>query len=143
MLTPFPSHLALTEKGRIHTIDNTIERGPSDCVRANREREGERKGIEKGQSEWLPPAPTGAGEGGAPPPGRHPLMHRSRSETDGSSTDYAICLEGSIYCVLDDDSEVLMHAGDTMIQRGTNHAWKNSFGEPCRMAFVLVDGSTG
>ncbi len=26
-----------------------------------------------------------------------------------------------------------------MIQRGTNHAWRNVSDKPCRMAFVLID----
>jgi hypothetical protein len=27
-----------------------------------------------------------------------------------------------------------------VVQRGTNHAWANRSGKPCRMLFVLVDG---
>ncbi len=67
----------------------------------------------------------------APP---HPLMHRTET------IDYAICLEGEIWLVLD-DSEVLMKPGDTCVQRGTNHAWSNRSDKPCFMAFVLIDGS--
>ena len=66
----------------------------------------------------------------------HPLMHRTET------IDYAICLEGEIWLVLD-DSEVLMKAGDTCIQRGTNHAWSNRTDAPCFMAFVLIDGTFG
>jgi mannose-6-phosphate isomerase-like protein (cupin superfamily) len=62
----------------------------------------------------------------------HALMHRTRS------VDYAIVLEGEIVLVLD-DSEVALRAGDVVVQRGTNHAWSNRSGAPCRMAFVLVD----
>lgn len=64
----------------------------------------------------------------------HPLMHRTET------IDYAICLEGEIWLVLD-DSEVLMKAGDTCVQRGTNHAWSNRSDAPCFMAFVLIDGA--
>ena len=64
----------------------------------------------------------------------HPLMHRTET------IDYAICLEGEIWLVLD-DSEVLMTAGDTCVQRGTNHAWSNRSDAPCFMAFVLIDGA--
>jgi hypothetical protein len=28
-----------------------------------------------------------------------------------------------------------------VVQRGTNHAWANRSGRPCRMLFVLVDGT--
>lgn len=64
----------------------------------------------------------------------HPLMHRTET------VDFALCLEGEIYLVLD-DSEVLIRAGDTVVQRGTNHAWSNRSAAVCRMMFVLVDGT--
>jgi hypothetical protein len=65
--------------------------------------------------------------------GRHPLMHRTQT------IDYVLILSGEIYCVLD-DTEVLLKAGDTMIQCGTNHAWSNRSNAPCDIAFVLIDG---
>ena len=64
----------------------------------------------------------------------HPLMHRTET------IDYAICLEGEIYMVLD-DSEVRLSTGDAVVQRGTNHAWSNRSDKLCRIAFVLVDGT--
>ena len=54
------------------------------------------------------------------------------------TVDYAICLEGEIWAVLD-EGETLMKAGDVMIQRGTYHAWSNRSGRHCRVAFVLID----
>ena len=63
----------------------------------------------------------------------HPLMHRTES------VDYGIVIEGEMTLVLD-DSEVLLKPGSVVIQRGTNHAWANRSGQPCRMLFVLVDG---
>jgi hypothetical protein len=27
------------------------------------------------------------------------------------------------------------------VQCGTNHAWSNRSGKPCRIAFILVDGA--
>ena len=65
-------------------------------------------------------------------PARHPYMHRTRS------IDYALVLEGEIDMLLD-DSEVHLKAGDVLIQLGTNHAWVNNSGSPCRIAFVLID----
>ena len=62
------------------------------------------------------------------------LMHKTET------VDYAICLEGEIYLVLD-DSEVLMKPGDLCVQRGTNHAWSNRSDGPCFMCFVLIDGT--
>jgi uncharacterized cupin superfamily protein len=65
---------------------------------------------------------------------RHPGMHRTRT------LDYAIVLSGEIYAVLD-EGEVLLEAGDVLVQRGTNHAWSNRSERPCRIAFVLVDAT--
>ena len=63
----------------------------------------------------------------------HPLMHRTES------IDYGVVLHGALTLVLD-DSEVALAPGDVVVQRGTNHAWANRSGAPCRMLFVLVDG---
>jgi quercetin dioxygenase-like cupin family protein len=65
--------------------------------------------------------------------GRHPLMHRTET------IDYAVVLAGEIYCVLD-DTEVLLKAGDILVQCGTNHAWSNRSNAPCDILFVLIDG---
>jgi hypothetical protein len=64
---------------------------------------------------------------------RHPLMHRTKT------VDYGLVMEGSITLVLD-DADVALTAGDVVVQRGTNHAWSNRSGKPCRMLFVLIDG---
>jgi mannose-6-phosphate isomerase-like protein (cupin superfamily) len=63
----------------------------------------------------------------------HPLMHRTES------VDYGVVIEGEMTLVLD-DSEVSLRPGSVVVQRGTNHAWANRSGRPCRMLFVLVDG---
>lgn len=63
----------------------------------------------------------------------HPLMHRTES------IDYGIVIEGEMTLVLD-DSQVRLKPGSVVVQRGTNHAWANRSGRPCRMLFVLVDG---
>jgi mannose-6-phosphate isomerase-like protein (cupin superfamily) len=62
---------------------------------------------------------------------RHFWFHKTES------LDYAICLEGEIYAMLDEE-ETLMKAGDVLIQRATNHSWSNRSDKPCRMAFVLL-----
>ncbi len=56
-----------------------------------------------------------------------------------SSVDYGIVLEGEITLVLD-DSEVTLHAGDVVVQRGTDHAWANRSDGVTKVAFILVDG---
>ena len=65
--------------------------------------------------------------------GRHPLMHRTET------IDYAIVLSGEITMLLDDE-EVLLKAGDVLIQCGTNHAWSNRSNEMAEVAFILIDG---
>ena len=63
---------------------------------------------------------------------KHPGFHAT------DTVDYAICLEGEIWAVLDDD-ETLMRPGDVLIQRGTYHAWSNRSDRSARMLFVLID----
>lgn len=63
---------------------------------------------------------------------RHPGFHKT------SSVDYAIVLSGEIYALMD-EGEVLLKAGDVLVQRGTNHAWSNRTDAPACLAFVLVD----
>ena len=65
--------------------------------------------------------------------GRHPLMHRTET------IDYAIVMEGEITMLLD-EGEVVLKAGDVLVQAGTNHAWSNRSDKPCVVCFVLVDG---
>ena len=65
---------------------------------------------------------------------RHPGMHRTKT------IDYAIVLSGEITAVLD-EGEVLLKAGDVLVQRGTSHAWSNRSNRPARIAFVLIDAS--
>ena len=55
---------------------------------------------------------------------RHPGFHKT------SSIDYALILSGEIYALMD-EGEVLLKAGDVLIQRGTNHAWSNRTDQPC------------
>ncbi|ALK33560.1 cupin domain-containing protein [Burkholderia plantarii] len=64
----------------------------------------------------------------------HPLMHRTES------IDYGVVIEGEMTLILD-AAEVALVPGSVVIQRGTNHAWANRSGRPCRMLFVLVDGA--
>jgi mannose-6-phosphate isomerase-like protein (cupin superfamily) len=65
--------------------------------------------------------------------GRHPFMHRTET------IDYAVVLEGEVTMLLD-DQDIVLKAGDVVIQRGTNHAWSNRSGKPVRMLYILIDG---
>ena len=76
------------------------------------------------------------GAAGTPAKGiapRHPLMHRTRT------LDYAIIMSGEIDMLVD-EGEVHLKAGDVVVQQATNHAWVNRGTQPCRIAFILLDG---
>jgi mannose-6-phosphate isomerase-like protein (cupin superfamily) len=62
---------------------------------------------------------------------RHPGMHKT------DTIDYCVVLSGEIWAMLD-VGEVLLRAGDCLVQRGTNHAWSNRTDEPCLIAFALI-----
>jgi mannose-6-phosphate isomerase-like protein (cupin superfamily) len=70
------------------------------------------------------------------PSAPHPYMQKTRS------VDVCHVLEGEIYLVLDTE-EVLVCAGDTVIQRGTSHAWSNRSSRPCVMAISSHDAAAG
>ncbi|TRZ58089.1 MAG: cupin domain-containing protein [Rhodocyclaceae bacterium] len=65
---------------------------------------------------------------------RHPSMHRT------DTLDYIACVKGEIWLVTDVD-EVLMRPGDTVVIRGTNHAWSNRSNEPCLMIGTMLDAA--
>jgi len=62
---------------------------------------------------------------------RHPGMHKTHT------VDYAVVLSGRVDLLLD-EQEVTLQAGDTVVQRGTFHAWANRYADPCLVAFILV-----
>ena len=64
----------------------------------------------------------------------HPYMQKTRT------LDLCLVLEGEITLVLD-TQEVNLKAGDSVVQRGTNHAWSNRSNAPCTIAFSLHDGA--
>ena len=63
----------------------------------------------------------------------HPYMQRTRT------FDFCYILEGEVTLVLDTE-EVHLQEGDTVIQRGTNHAWSNRSDKPCLVVFSQHDG---
>jgi uncharacterized cupin superfamily protein len=68
------------------------------------------------------------------PTAPHPYMQKTRT------LDFCLILEGRITLVLD-AQEVELEAGDTVVQRGANHAWSNRSSEPCVIAFTLIDAA--
>ncbi|KAI5239662.1 hypothetical protein E4T43_06574 [Aureobasidium subglaciale] len=66
------------------------------------------------------------------PPGSTSPMHRT------VSLDYGVVLFGEMELVLDSGETRVMKVGDVAVQRGTNHAWRNtSDTEWARMMYVL------
>jgi len=66
-------------------------------------------------------------------PGKESPMHRT------NSIDYGIVLEGEIELELDDGAKRTVRRGGIIVQRGTNHLWRNTTDKPCRIAFVLIE----
>ena len=64
----------------------------------------------------------------------HPYMEKTKT------LDFCHILEGEITLVLDTE-EVRLKAGDTVIQRGTNHAWSNRSSKPCTIIFCQHDAA--
>jgi mannose-6-phosphate isomerase-like protein (cupin superfamily) len=54
------------------------------------------------------------------------------------TTDYEIVLSGEVILELDDGAEVTLSPGDTVIQNGTRHRWRNSGAVPAVLGVVLI-----
>jgi hypothetical protein len=65
---------------------------------------------------------------------RHPYMQRT------STLDLCVILEGEVTLLLDVD-EVALAAGDSVVQRGTRHAWSNRTSRPCVIAVSSHDAA--
>jgi len=52
--------------------------------------------------------------------------------------DFEYIISGEVVLELDDGVEVRLRAGDTLVQNGTRHAWRNRGSEPCRMVCCLI-----
>ena len=54
------------------------------------------------------------------------------------TVDFDVVVSGEVYLELDDGAEVLLKAGDCVIQNGTRHAWRNRSSERCVIAVTLM-----
>ncbi|KAK0728745.1 cupin domain-containing protein [Lasiosphaeria miniovina] len=67
-------------------------------------------------------------------PGGASPMHRT------VSLDYGVVLDGAAELVLDSGESRVLERGDMVVQRGTNHLWRNkSATETSRMLFVTLE----
>ena len=62
----------------------------------------------------------------------NPGMHTS------ATVDYEFVVSGRVVLELDDGVSKELTAGDTVVQNGTRHAWRNPSDEPCLMVGVMV-----
>lgn len=81
------------------------------------EREARRHRIDFSELEWVP---------------EHAGMHRTLT------VDVGLVLAGEVELELDSGQVAHLKPGDSVIQRGTFHAWRVTSDVPCVMAFVLV-----
>lgn len=67
-------------------------------------------------------------------PGKASPLHRSYS------IDYGVILSGELELELDGGEVVQLGAGDIVVQRGTNHLWRNPSADTvCRIVFILIE----
>ena len=66
-------------------------------------------------------------------PGKESPMHRT------NSIDYGIVLEGEIELELEDGRKKTINQGGIIVQRGTNHLWRNITDKVTRIAFILIE----
>ena len=62
----------------------------------------------------------------------HPGMHTT------DTVDFDVVVSGEVVLELDDSAEVLLKAGDCVIQNGTRHAWHNRSSQNCVIAVTLL-----
>ena len=77
-------------------------------------------------------------------PGMGDVMERGAPGMHTSDTiDYGIVVRGEMTLELDDGQRIHLKQGDTIVQNGTRHRWRNPLAEPCLMAFISVGGKRG
>jgi hypothetical protein len=120
-------------------------------------------GSEPARTTYFPPiggfrfglfsVPPGGARGGEPPedlaaalaeleaalPG---LAGYTEPDAPGMHTtdtiDFEVVLDGDVWLELDDGVEVHLRAGDTVVQNGTRHAWRNHSDTTARLAAFIV-----
>jgi mannose-6-phosphate isomerase-like protein (cupin superfamily) len=62
----------------------------------------------------------------------HPGMHTT------DTIDFEVVISGQVICELDDGAEVTLNPGDTFVQNGTRHRWRNPGTEPAVLFVALI-----
>ena len=72
------------------------------------------------------------------------MVTQARMEADNpgmhttDTVDYEFVISGEVVLELDDGAEVTLKSGDTVVQNGTRHAWRNRTNEPAVLVVVLI-----
>lgn len=65
---------------------------------------------------------------------KHPSMHRT------DTLNYMVLVSGELWA-LTDTEDVLLKAGDVLIQKGCMHGWRNDGKEKARLVAILIDAT--
>ena len=72
-------------------------------------------------------------------PGLAEHMERNSPGMHTTDTiDFEYIVSGEVWLELDDGASVQLRAGDTVVQNGTRHAWRNKSAEPCHIVVFMV-----
>jgi mannose-6-phosphate isomerase-like protein (cupin superfamily) len=55
-----------------------------------------------------------------------------------NTIDFEYVVSGEVFLELDDGVEIHLRPGDTVVQNGTRHAWRNKGKEPCKMVLCMI-----
>lgn len=65
------------------------------------------------------------------PPGAGPYLHAT------DTLDFQVVVSGEVTFITE-TGEILLRAGDVLVNRGIMHAWRNDGDQPCRIVNVLL-----
>ena len=72
-------------------------------------------------------------------PGRAAHMESHQTGLHTTRTiDFIYVADGEISLEMDDEAEVHLKTGDTLVQNGVRHAWRNYSGQPCTLIVTIV-----
>lgn len=72
-------------------------------------------------------------------PGRAAHMESHQTGLHTTATiDFIYVADGEIWLELDDNQEVHLKAGDSLVQNGVRHAWRNHGTKPCTLVVTIV-----
>lgn len=72
-------------------------------------------------------------------PGFAAHMERTNPGMHTTNTiDFGYVISGEVWLEMDNDVLVHLRAGDTVVQNGTRHAWRNKGNEPCRIVVFMA-----